>query len=209
MADQLVTLAQIKARVFPVNTVDTAEDTLLGELNDQATDFIQELTGRRFVAQAGVTYVVDTAAGSRIDIPRGVRACTALAIASTDQPDTGGSYTAVAAADILIRPQPMYRRPGWPGTFILLRNSAVGKLSAALNGAQLTIDEGFAAVPPAVQAIALDAIAAAYAARGAGDSDVIGADGSPVAMWARMFSPGTAQRETLDRYRAGSAIGIA
>lgn len=209
MSDQLVTLSQIKARVFPVGTVDTSEDALLNELNDQATDYIQELTGRRFVSQNGVTYVVDTSAGSVIDVPRGVRACSALGIATTDQPDTGGTYAAVASADILLRPSPIDRRPGWPATRILIRGSSSGRLAAAINGAQLTIDEGFAAVPPAVQAIALDAIAAAYAARTAGDSSAIGADGSPVAVWARMFSPGTAQRDTLDRYRAGTGIGMA
>lgn len=207
MADQLVTLAQIKARIFPTGLVDATDDTLLGELNDQATDWIQEFTGRRFVPVAAQTYVVDTIAGSVIEIPRGVRACTALAIASSDQPDTGGTYTAVLAADILLRPSSLYRKAGWPATRIVIKGTT-GRLTTALNGAQLTIDEGFASVPPAVQAVALDAVATAYTARSAGDSDVAGADGSPIAVWARLFAPGTVQRSTLERYRAGGTMGI-
>lgn len=207
MADQLVTLAQVKARIFPTGLVDVTEDTLLSELIDQASDYIQGLAGRRFIAEAGATYVVDTSAGGVINVRRGIRAVTSLGIASSDQPDTGGSYTAVAAADILLRPQALDRRPGWPATRILIKGSSYGRLSAALNGAQIVGDFGFAAVPPTVAAIALDAVATAYTAKQAGDSDAIGSDGSPVAIWARMFSEGTAQRDTLARFRAG--LGMA
>lgn len=207
MADQLVTLAQIKARIFPTGLVDATDDTLLGELNDQITDLIQEFTGRKFVSADNVTYVVDTKAGSVIEFPRGVRNVDALAIATNDQPDTGGTYTAVAAADILLRPTAAERRPGWPATRILIRGT-VARLVTALNGAQLTVDEGFASVPPSVQAIALDAVATAYRARQAGDSDTIGADASPLAVWARYMVEGTVQYATLSRYRAGGSMGI-
>jgi hypothetical protein len=206
VADQLVTLAQIKARIFPTGLVDATDDTLLGELNDQITDLIQELTGRRFVAAAGQSYTVDTKAGSVIEVPKGVRAVTALGIASSDQPDTGGTYSAVAATDILLRPTPLERRPGWPATRLLIRGTT-GRLVTALNGAQMTIDEGFVSVPPSVQAIALDAVATAYEARQAGDANAIGADASPLAVWAHYFGPGTVQYDTLMRFRGG--IGIA
>lgn len=203
MADQLVTLAQIKARL---TISDATDDTLLGELNDQATDFIQELTGRKFVAEAGATYYVDTAPGSVIRIRRGIRTVTSLSVATSDQPDDGsGTYTAIAAADVVLRPAQMDRKPGWPATEIWIRGST-GRLSLAINGAKIVGDFGFLAVPPTVQAIALDAIAAAYTAKDAGDSDAIGADASPVAVWARMFAEGTVQRQTLNRYRGGAGI---
>lgn len=203
MADQLVTLAQIKTRLA---VTDATDDTLLGELNDQAADYIQELTGRKFVAEAGATYYVDTRPGSVIRVRRGIRTVTSLSLATSDQPDNGsGTYTAVAAADIALRPPSLDRKPGWPATEIWILGTT-GRLSLAINGAKIVGDFGFATVPPAVQAIALDAITAAYTARQAGDSDAIGADASPVAVWARMFSEGTAQRETLNRYRAGAGI---
>jgi len=152
MADQLVTLAQVKARIFPVGLVDATEDTLLTDLIEQASDYIQGLAGRKFIAEPGATFIVDTAPGSVISVRRGIRAVTTLEVASSDQPETGGTYTAI------------------------------------------------------VQAIALDAVATAYTAKAAGDSDAVGADGSPVAVWAKMFSEGTAQRDTLDRFRAGAGI---
>jgi hypothetical protein len=62
-------------------------------------------------------------------------------------------------------------------------------------------------VPPIVEGVATDAVATAYTARQAGDSDV-GPDASPLAVWARYFARGTPQRDTLERYRAGSSIGI-
>lgn len=212
MADQLVTLAQVKQRVLPNGVTDTSEDPLLTELIEQATDYIQGETRCHFVETDGQTYVVDTAAGSVIRVPRGVRAITALGIASSDQPDTGGTYTAVTLADVLLRPMPIERRQGWPAFSILLKGSSVGRLGPFLNGAQLTGNFGFGnsvtTVPPLVQAIALDAVAAAYASRAAGDSGVAGPDASPIAVWARMFAPGTVQRSILDEY-AAHALGIA
>jgi len=205
VADQLVTLAQVKARIFPVGLVDTAEDTLLADLIEQASDYIQGLAGRKFIPEPAATFIVDTAAGSVIDVRRGIRAVTTLEVASADQPDTGGTYAAVVAADILLRPASIDRRPGWPATRILIRGSA-GRLTTALNGARIVGDFGFAATPPIVQAVALDAVATAYTAKAAGDSDAIGADGSPVAVWARMFAEGTDQRAILDRFRGGAGI---
>lgn len=203
MADQLVTLTQIKTRL---GITDTTDDTLLGELNDQSTDYIQELTGRKFVAEAGATYYVDTRPGSVIRIQRGIRTVSSLSLATSDQPDDGsGTYTAVTAADVILRPSLFARKPGWPATEIWIRGTT-GRCTLAINGAKIVGDWGFATVPPIVQAIALDAITAAYTAKEAGDSDAIGADASPVAVWARMFSEGTAQRETLNRYRGGYGL---
>lgn len=205
MADQLCTTAQVKARD---EIVDGVDDTVLGELIDQVTDFIQEFTGRKLVPEAGVTWVVDTSAGSTIEVPRGVRAVTSLGIASSDQPDTGGTYVAVAAADILLRPSPIYRKPGWPATRILLKGSSTGRLAAVLNGAQMVVDGGFAATPPAIQAVAIDAVVVAFNARTSGASEQLGADQAAGVPWSRYFAQGTPQWATLERFRAGYSMGI-
>jgi len=202
MADQLVTTAQVKTRL---SITDAGDDALISELIDQVTDWIQDFTGRHFIAEVAATYIVDTTAGSVIQVRRGIRTVTTLEVASSDQPDTGGTYTAVAAADILLRPSPMDRRPGWPATRILIRGTT-GRLTTALNGARIVGDFGFVSVPPNLQAVALDAVATAYTDRMAGDSDVAGPDASPVAIWARFFAPGTVQRATLERYRSGAGI---
>jgi len=205
MADQLCTTAQVKARD---EIVDAADDAVLSELIDQVTDFIQEFTGRKLVPEAGATYVVDTGAGSTIHVARGIRAVTSLGIASSDQPETGGTYTAVAAGDILLRPSSIDRKPGWPATRILLKGSSVGRLAAVLNGAQIVGDFGFAAVPPEIQAIAIDAVVAAFNARTSGASEVIGADQVASVPWSRFFADGTPQLRTLQRFRAGYSMGI-
>lgn len=205
MAD-LTTLARVKAQL-KIATVDPSDDAYLGTLIEDLSDWIQEYTGRTLTPVAGVTYVLDTAAGSVIPFPRGVRAVTALGVATVDQPDTGGSYTAVALTDVLIRPNSAYRKPGWPGTEIWIRGSAA-RLAQTVNGAQVTLDEGWAATPPAIQRVCDDAVAAAFQARRAGGSGVLGADGNPMPIdWSRWFGWGSPQRQTLLRFRAG--VGIA
>lgn len=197
MADQVVTTAQVKARL---EVADATDDTLISELIDELTDWLQDVTGRKLVPEAGATYYVDTAPGSVIEVKRGIRVVTSLAIATSDQPDDGsGTYTAVAAADVLLRPSSIERKPGWPAQRILIRGTT-GRLTTALNGAKIVGDFGFAAPPPTIQAVAFDAIVTAYTSHRGGASDVIGGDGSTIYPWAKYFSKGSPQRATVDRY---------
>lgn len=203
MADQLVTTAQVKARI---GIPDAADDTLLGELIDQVSDWIQDFTGRALVPEDDATYLADTGPGSVIPVKRGIRSITALGIASSDQPETGGTYATVALADVVLRPASLDRRPGWPATSILILGS-YGRLSSAINGATITGDFGFLATPPAIQGVAIDAVVAAYGSRKTGGaSGVVGPDGSAIVDWALFFGAGSPQRATLMRYRAGLGI---
>lgn len=204
MADQLCTTAQVKVRL---KITDGTDDALISELIDQVTDWIQEYTGRKLVPEAAATYVVDTAAGSEIPIPRGIRAVTTLEIATADQPDTGGTYTAITSADVLLRPSSMFRKPGWPATRILIRGTTP-RLSTTINGARIVGDFGFAATPPSIAGVAMDAVVTAYTARQGGASAVIGAQDTAIVPWGVYFSKGSPQRATLDRYRAGANMGI-
>lgn len=204
MADQLATLVQVKAAL---KLTDANDDTYLTGLIEGVSEWITEYTGRRLVPEAGATYVVDTAAGSRIDVGRGIRAVTSLGVASSNQPDSGGTYTTVTAADILLRPSPIDRRPGWPATYILLRGNTA-RLGAWLNGATITGDFGFAATPLAITQVTIDAVAAAYQARRVGASGVMGADDTTVVPWKDYFGWGSPQRQTLMRYRGATGQGI-
>lgn len=207
MADQLVTPAQVKARI---EVTDANDDSLIVELIEQVTDWIQEYTGRKLIAAADQTYVIDTAPGSVIDFPLGIRNVDSLGVALADQPDAGGSYTSIDAADILLRPTLLDRKPGWPATSIVIRGTSARLGQGYLNGARVVGDVGFLTVPPEIQAIAIDAVALAFYNRQAGSSDVIGADDSPMTPWARYFTAGSAQMRTLGRYRAaGGDVGIA
>lgn len=208
MADQLCTTAQVKARL---GITDATDDTLLSELIDQVSDWIQDYTGRKLVPDNAATYTFDTRQGNVLDIPYGIRSITSMGVAASNQPDTGGTYQAVTAGDILLRPLAIDRRQGWPATQVRLKASPIGAyipLYTAANGATITGNFGFAATPPAIQSIAIDAVVTAYTVRGNGASAVIGADDAPAFSWATYFGPGSPQRGTLNRYRDRSR-GIA
>ena len=66
MPDQFCTTAQVKARLQTSAggvTWTASDDTLLGELIDEATSFIQAYVGRRILPEAAATYVFDTRSG--------------------------------------------------------------------------------------------------------------------------------------------------
>ena len=182
MADQLVTIAQVKARL---EITDTTDDTMLTELVEEVSDWIQHNTGRRFLPIASTTYIVDTQAGYVLRFPIGVRSVSALAInTSTHQPDTGGSYpTVIAAANISLRPSSVDLPPGWPATEIRLSRAQTTIFGNIENGASVTGTFGFATVPPDVQAVTIDGVVAAYQMRKNGTSGVFGVDANSGVPW--------------------------
>lgn len=198
MSDQLCTAAQVKARL---TITDGTDDTVIGELIDQVTAWVQLYTGRRFIAEPAATYTVDTRAGYRLLVPRGIRVVTSLQIAGTHQPDTGGTYVAVAAASILLRPSPAELMVGWPPTQIGLSRASGLRFSDAENGAKITGDFGWSPNPLDLVSVVIDAVVSAYTNRQDGASGVIGAEAAAVVPWSEYFGPGSPQRQTLDRYR--------
>jgi hypothetical protein len=148
------------------------------------------------------TYIVDTQAGYVLRFPIGVRTVSALGInVQTHQPDTGGTYVSVTAANILLRPSGSDLPIGWPPTEIRLSRASSLYFGTIENGASVTGTFGFAAVPPDIQAVTIDAVVAAYQSRKNGASGVIGADGDAIIPWVSFFSKGSPQRATLERYR--------
>lgn len=198
MADQAVTLADVKLQL-KIDVADTTDDAYLTSLIEDVTDWMQERVRRYLVPKAALSFLVDTAAGSTIDVRRyGVRTVTSLGVASSNQPDTGGTYTAVAAADIVLRPPAGQRAFGMPATSIAILG-AYARLVDAINGASIVADCGPAATPDRIQRVAADAVVTAYQARKAGGSGAIGADGGAAIEWSRYFSVGSPQLLTLDR----------
>lgn len=205
MADQLCTTAQVKARLQNAAagvTFSATDTTTIGELIDEVSDFIQHDTGRKFVPVTSTTYVLDTQAGYILRVPMGVRTVTALGVSQSHQPDTGGTYVAITVpTNILLRPSPADLPVGWPATEIRLSRAQSIVFGDVENGASVTGTFGFAATPPDIQAVAIDAVVAAFQNRKIGASGVIGAEGNAVVPWASFFSRGSPQRVTLDRYR--------
>jgi hypothetical protein len=205
MADQLCTLAQVKARLFPAGTTDTTDDALITELIEQVSDFIEQYTGRKLVPVTSADYIFDTRSGYTLEVPMGIRAVTFFGVATTHQPDSGGTYTTVAAADYLLRPKVQDTSQGWPFTEIRLsRGTLAGTISSfatVMNGAKLTCTAGFAVTPPDITAVAIDATVTAFQNRKNGASGVIGSEDAAIVPWRNFYSKGSAQRMTLDRYR--------
>lgn len=205
MADQLVTIAQVKARINVAGVSDTDDDTLLGELVDQVSSWVQGYTGRRFMPEPAATYVFDTSAGTVLRIPHGIRAVTSVGVATVSQPDTGGNYTTVPTGDVILRPKAQDMPEGWPATELWIRygtlSGTITQFATAQNGATITGTFGWASVPPDIQAVVIDAVVAAYQSRKNGASSVMGADGTALPPWSAFFGRGSPQRGTLDRYR--------
>ena len=204
MADQLCTSAQVKARVSPDGTWDAADDTLLSELIDEVSAWVQSYTGREFTPEAGATYVFDTQVGKQLYIARGIRAITSMGVNPTaHQPDTGGSYTTIPAAERILRPKAGDLPDGWPATEVRLSQAAttVRWFGNVENGCTITGDFGWAAVPKDIEAVTIDAVVAAYQSRRNGASSVMGAEDYAMPPWNRFFGRGSPQRGTLDRYR--------
>jgi hypothetical protein len=201
MADLLCTIAQVKARL---SVSDTTDDAMLTEMVTEVSAWIANFTGRKFAPDAGKTFTFDTRAGYVLRIPYGVRAITSMGVASTHQPDSGGVYTTVPAGDILLRPKAQDAPQGWPYTQVQIsrgaRTGTVSQFADAANGCTITGDFGFAATPPEIESIAIDAVVTAYTDRSNGTSGVVGADGFAGPPWSQYFSKGSPQRGTLDRY---------
>lgn len=202
MADQYCTIAQVKARLNPAGVSDTVDDTMLTEMVEQVSDWIAHFTGRKFVPDNAATYTFDTTGGYVLRIPKGIRTVTSMGIATlSHQPDTGGTYTTLSAATIMLRPSNGDLQVGWPPTEIRLSRATTSVFATIENGATVTGNFGFAATPPDIQAVTIDATVAAYQNRKLGTSGVIGAEGPAIVPWVSFFSSGSPQRATLERYR--------
>ena len=201
MADLLCTIAQVKARI-PIT--DSADDAMLTEMVTEISAWIENFTGRKLAPDNAATYTFDTVAGYTLRIPYGIRSVTSMGVAQTHQPDTGGTYVTIPAADQLLRPKVQDGPIGWPFTRIdLTRGTLAGSVrtfASAQNGCTITGNFGFAAVPPEIESIAIDAVVTAYTTRQDGASGVIGAEGWSGPPWSAFFGRGSPQRSTLDRY---------
>jgi hypothetical protein len=201
MADLLCTIAQVKARA---GITDSSDDAMLTEMATEVSGWIEAYTGRRLAPDNAATYVFDTKAGTVLNIPYGVRSVTSMGVAQTHQPDTGGVYTTIPAADIILRPKVQDGPIGWPFTSVRITRGklagTVSTFSTCENGCTITGNFGFATVPPDIESVAIDAVVTAYSTRGNGASGVIGADAFAGPPWSQYFSKGSPQRGTLDRY---------
>ena len=142
---------------------DTTSDEDLTEFIDQVSRDILGHTGREFVGSvADETRLYDvTDYGTTLYLPGGVRSVTTLSLASGDQPDTGGTYTATTG--YYLRPHEHDRTAGWPATRIELGSGSwfyYGRSTVQIVG-----KFGWASVPPDIAGIATSAVVRRFQAR--------------------------------------------
>jgi hypothetical protein len=87
----------------------------------------------------------------------GIRSVTAINLATTSQPETGGTYTAGTLADVLIRPQPTADGPGWRLEMTDLPTGGFSWFCGGYNTVEVTGTFGPAAVAGWCQEIAIAA----------------------------------------------------
>lgn len=206
MTDLLTDKTAVKLRIVPSGApAFTTDDTLLDSLITQVSAWIAGYTGRKFLPDAAATYTFDTEDGYTLRIPYGIRAVTQLQVATQSQPDSGGTYTVVPSSDYLLRPLPIDRSPGWPATELRIsrgtRTGTIASFGRFDNGAKITGDFGWSAVPDDIAAVAIDGVVTAYSQRRAGASGALGPEDTLVPSWAAIYGKGSPQMATLDRYR--------
>lgn len=190
----LCSLTDVKRLVLSsVPTDTTANEDLLALIRQVSAD-IQYRTGKQFLPDTATTYTFDTRYGRVLEVPLGIRTLTTLEIASTDQPDTGGTYSTVTAADVLLRP--LQREAGWPYTRVELATTS--QFWTARNGAKLTGTFGWSTVPADIEGVAIRAVVRAWHAKSSGFNDVTGFSEMGRPVYSRNYS--LDDKLTLDRY---------
>lgn len=184
----LCTLANVKVALFPTGYTDTTDDALIQLYIDAFTGEVQEFTQRQFVGDAAPTdYYFDIGGYTpyrSLYVPDGVQSVTFLGYAKTSQPASGGTYTTVTAANILLRPNPQDRRTSaWPADTIVISDlDLTSAFYPGYNTVKVTMTRGFAAVPAEIERLAVANVVRRWQARKGGQSDSIGASdfGGPV-----------------------------
>lgn len=204
----LVSLWDVKQALGRTGTTDSGDDELILEHCRRVTDEILGYTGRAFlrIPAAGTdTFLLDVeSSGRTLWVAKGLAAVGQLEVATQSQPESGGTYTVVPAADWFLRPTEVDRDHGWPATRIVITDRPTGGIPlfyAGYNTVRLTSSAlGWPTPPSDVQGIAERAVVAAFISKGSGTGGtaVVGPAGGTTIL--RHLSP--ADRAKLDWYRA-------
>jgi len=181
---------------------DTSADELLDDYIADITDFIRGYVGFEFLDSA-TTYTFDgysSVARSRcLPIPGGVRTISLLEVAA----NTGASFVSLASTDFFLRPLAQDRTPGWPATEVWLSDlgGTYPYFPPGYANVRATGTFGFGSVPARVEGVARRTVVRAYAARQAGQNDLIGSGGEGGIPQVSTFMS-KRDREVLDGFRS-------
>lgn len=182
---QLCTVYDVKQRLgIPAANTDSDED--IAEFIRQVTDAILDFTERDLIRRplAGTgTFLFDVErTGRTFWLPGGINTLGSVEVATASQPESGGTYTTVPAADVFMRPTASERRAGWPATRIEISNQSGSFFYMGYNTLRLTDSAlGWSAVPARVNGVAVSAVVRKFITKEAGASDLaipVGPDGA-------------------------------
>lgn len=201
MAD-LVTLANVKLAIFPTSYTDTTDDTTIQAYITRVNAEIQEYTQRQFIGDsAAADYYFDVSRqGKSLYISQGIQdtPTPTVSYATKSQPASGGTYTAVTAANVLLRPLAAERRAGFPADTVVISDlDTTAWFYPGYNTVKVNAKLGFAAVPADIEGVALAIVVRRWQARKGGQTDSIGAPDYGGTLL-RFTSP--EERAVLDRY---------
>lgn len=182
-----------------IGTTDSDDDAVLGLICDRVNAYIEFTTKRVIAPVSSATFLLDGDGLSSLYFPRGIRAITALSVASA----TGGTRDLLAATDYYLRPLAQDRIPGWPAMYVVLSDKVTGSHSVFGKGREtvsMTATTGWAAIPDEITELALAIAQRAWNNRAAGlqDQPAFDEHGRPVI--ARFISG--RDKETLASYTA-------
>lgn len=213
-AGLLCSLYDVKQRMFGTSEISANEDETILDIIREVSDDIEDYVGQWLAprptdpgSEMTLTFDVSYNAGygprRSIIVDRGHRLCgirsfSAIGIATTDQPDVGGIYTAAFPADVLMRPWPSADGPAYELVFSRSSSGSYNLFYPGRNTLQMTGRYGPAAVAPRVQGVAIAGVTRRYLGKETASPTVaLGPDGD-VRLLADL-SP--AMRATLDRMR--------
>lgn len=181
-AGQLCSVYDVEQELGQTLTANDKEMVL--EKIRQVSAAIEGFTGRWFAPRplsGTTTYRTHTRSGRVLRIPKGIRSITTLSVATTDQPTSGGTYTAATATDYYIDPPDIERDANWPGTSVRFRSTSGTLFYDASFGVEIVGAFGWASVPFDVQGVAIRAVVRRYIGKGGGGAAVaIGPEGTEI-----------------------------
>ena len=198
MALTYTSLAGLKTRM---GITDTNDDGVLGSVATAVNEMVESYIGGP-VGDAGTAVrTYDGNGEDRLWVRHGIRGIGTLEIAD----ETGGTFTALAASEYVLRPHQYDRPTGWPAFYIQLTDIATtyGTFTVGYDTVRITPSAGngwgWAAIPDDLKAVADIMATRMFQARQAGEMMVIGSTDFGGAIV--RFLPEPEYKAVLDRYR--------
>ena len=210
MAGLLCSLADVKQEL---GETDTSQDELILEKIRQVSATIEGYVGawlapRPTAPTSTTTLLFDVERSTRSLLLEGnsrrfgIRTLTSLGIATTSQPESGGTYTAATVADVLLRPRPTADGPASHLVFTDIPTGPVTQFYQGYNTVRVVGSFGPASVAWDIQGVAIRATTRRVIGKaGGGVTVAIGPEGTEFLL----PDMSGADRATLDRIRIPAA----